>query len=436
MLSDIADDVKGEVSSIAEEYEIFMIQEKSIDLESEKNKLNFAKEEIDEGIGIRVIKDSKVGFAYTSDFSKIKETTEQALSNTKLNKKNENISFAIPEKKIEVKDIYDKSYKNLDLNDTIDFLNNIIEITESLGCEVTSSSFSGVEVETTVLNSNGVNLSAIETGFGSGLSVNVIKDGDISTAYDSISSCNYKDLDGDKLSREVSNRALNSLGGVNVETNDYNVVLDYHAAIGLLSTFIQAFSSENVERGRSLLKGKEGTEITDSKLSIIDDATRAGLLGSAPFDGEGTVSKETVLVENGVLNSFLYDIENANKANTKSTSNAIRGFTTTPSVGPTNLIFDFKESVKLDEIKNGVFVSNVLGAHTANPITGDFSVEANNTFKIENGEITKPIKKSMISGNIFELIKNCQKIDSEIKQYGSYVIPKILVHDLRVIGEN
>ena len=69
-----------------------------------------------------------MGFAYTSDFSKIKETTEQALSNTKLNKKNENISFAIPEKKIEVKDIYDKSYKNLDLNDTIDFLNNIIEI--------------------------------------------------------------------------------------------------------------------------------------------------------------------------------------------------------------------------------------------------------------------------------------------------------------------
>jgi PmbA protein len=79
-------------------------------------------------------------------------------------------------------------------------------------------------------------------------------------------------------------------------------------------------------------------------------------------------------------------------------------------------------------------VTDVLGAHTANPISGDFSVEANNAFIIENGEITGPVKKSMLSGNIFGSLKQSESIDSEIKQFGPFITPKILVHDLRVVG--
>ncbi|MDO5848210.1 MAG: TldD/PmbA family protein [Methanobrevibacter sp.] len=436
MLIDKGDDVVNEVSKIAEEYEIYMVQGKEIELESEKNRLNFAKEEISEGIGIRVIKDNKVGFAFTSDFSKIKETAEQALSNTKLNKEDKNIKFAMPEKQINVKNIYDKTFESLDIETAIDNLNNVIQQSEERGCEVTSSGFSANEIERVIINSNGVNSSLQKTLFSIGLSVNVIKGTDISTSYDSVVSTNYDNIKGDELSENVCNLALNSLGGNNIETDDYNVVLDYHAATGLLSTFISAFSSENVERGRSILKGKEGTQITTEALTLIDDGAYDGGIYSRPFDGEGTVSENTTLLENGVLNSFLYDITNANKANTKSTSNGSRSYASTPSVAPSNLIFNFKESVGINEIQKGVLVSSVLGAHTANPITGDFSVEANNAFKIENGEITTPIKKAMISGNIFELLKDCQKVESDIKQYGPYIIPKVLVHNLRVIGQN
>lgn len=435
MLIDISDDVIRQVSQIAEEYEIYMAQGKGIELESEKTQLNFAKEEISEGIGIRIIKDNKVGFAYTSDFSKIKETAEQALSNTNLNKEDENIAFSMPEKKIEVEGIYDKNYKNLDIETSIDFLNNIIETAEEKECEVTSAGFSADQYEQVVLNSNGVSLSMEKTLFAAGLSVNVINGTDIATSYDSITSTNFNNLDGNQLSEDVCNLALNSLGGQNIETDDYDVVLDYHAATGLLSTFISAFSSENVERGRSILKGKEGTEITTKSLSLTDDSTYAGGLYTRPFDGEGTISRKTQLIENGVLNSFLYDIYNANKADTKSTSNGSRSYGTTPAVAPSNLIFNFKESIGINEIQNGVLVTSVLGAHTANPITGDFSVEANNAFKIKNGEIATPIKKAMISGNIFELLNDCQRIESDIKQYGPFIIPKMLVHGLRVIGQ-
>lgn len=436
MLIDRIDDVTKEVSQIAEEYEIYMAIGKGIELESEKNKLNFAKEEISEGIGIRVIKNNHVGFAFTSDFSKIKETTEQALANTSLNKEDKNIQFAMPEKEVNVKGIYDENYENLDIETSIDFLNNIIEKAEEKNCEVTSAGFSADEYEKVILNSNGVNLSMKKTLFAAGLSVNVIEGTDISTSYDSISSTKFSNLNGDKLSSDVCNLALNSLGGENVETNDYDVVLDYHAATGLLSTFISAFSSENVERGRSTLKGKEGTEITTESLSLFDDGTYEGAIYARPFDGEGTVSKKTPLIKEGVLNSFLYDITTGNKVDTESTSNGSRGYTSTPSVAPSNLIFDFNESTNINEIQKGVVVTSVLGAHTANPITGDFSVEASNAFKIEKGQISKPIKKAMISGNIFELLKDCQKIESDTKQYGPFIIPKILVHGLRVIGQN
>ena len=105
-------------------------------------------------------------------------------------------------------------------------------------------------------------------------------------------------------------------------------------------------------------------------------------------------------------------------------------------ISPSNLEFKFSEMKDLSEIDKGVLTTSVLGAHTANPISGDFSVEASNAFKIENGELTDPINKAMISGNIFEIMKNVEGLNSEIKQYGPFIIPKLLVHGLRVIGQN
>ena len=143
------------------------------------------------------------------------------------------------------------------------------------------------------------------------------------------------------------------------------------------------------------------------------------------------------ILGDGVLNSFIYDIYTANCEGVKTTSNGLRGsYLTTPMISPTNLEFKFREMKDLSEISNGVLTTSVLGAHTANPISGDFSVEASNAFKIENGELSNPINKAMISGNIFEIMKTIEGIDSEIKQYGPYIIPKLLAHDLRVVGQN
>ena len=436
MIYIIAEKAKKEVENNCDAYEIYVDESKLIELDSKQDELDFAKEEIEAGIGIRVIKDNKIGFAFTSNLNKISETAKQSIENTKLNKIDENYSFAEVEKVKEVKKVYDKRFNDLDLNESVELLKSVISQAIDSGCEVTESGFSASAGRSLILNSNGVSIENNGTGFGISLSVTIQKDGEVATAYNSASSRFY-DLDGEKLANEVCDLAKSSLNSKPIETDNYNVVLDYYAATGLLQTFITAFDGENVARGRSILKDKIGSEIVNPSLSIIDNPLLEKGMNTTRCDGEGSVSETTELIKDGVLNSFIYDIYTANKEGVKTTSNGYRGsYLSTPMISPSNLEFKFDEMKDLSEIKKGVLTTSVLGAHTANPISGDFSVEANNAFKIENGEITEPINKAMISGNIFEIMKQVEGLKSEIKQYGSFILPKLLVHDLRVVGQN
>ena len=436
MLYEIAEIAKREVEKECDAYEIYVDESKSIELDSRKEELNFAKEEIEKGIGIRVIKDNKIGFAFTSNMEKIAETANQAIENSKLNKIDENYAFSQVEKVSDVKDVFDKKFNDLSVDESVELLKSVISQASDSGCDVTGSGFSASAGKSLLMNSNGVSIENEGTGFGLGLSVTIQKDGQIATAYNSVSSRFY-DLDGEKLASEVCNLAKSSLDTKPIETSDYDVVLDYYAATGLLQTFLNAFDGENVRRGRSILKGKIGTEIANPTLSIIDNPLLEKGMYSAKCDGEGSVSKETDLIKDGILNSFIYDIYTANKEGVESTSNGYRGsYLTTPMISPSNLEFKFSEMKDLSEIDKGVLTTSVLGAHTANPISGDFSVEASNAFKIENGELTEPINKAMISGNVFEIMKKVESLNTEIKQYGSFIIPKLLVHDLRVVGQN
>ena len=435
MIYEIAEDVKKVIADKCDAYEIYIDEGKLIQLDSLKDELNFAKEEIELGLGIRVIKDKKQGFAFTSNLDNIDATALQAIENTKLTKVDENYSFAEVEKVSEVKNIYDKKFKDLSLDESVEFLKDTIAVASDSGCEVTGSGFSASEERSLIVNSNGVSIENKGTGFGLGLSVTIQKDGEIATAYNSQSS-RFFDIDGEKIANEVCDLAKSSLNTKPVETGDYDVVLDYYAAVGLLQTFLGAFNGENVMRGRSILKGKICEEIANPTLSIIDNPLLEKGMLSSKCDDEGSASQKTDLIKDGVLNSFIYDIYTANCEGVKTTSNGFRGsYLTTPMISPSNLEFEFSERKDMSEIRSGVLTTSVLGAHTANPISGDFSVEASNAFKIENGELTEPITKAMISGNIFEIMKSVEGLNTEVKQYGTFIIPKLLVHDLRVVGQ-
>ena len=433
MIYELAEEAKREISKYSDDYEIYLENTELLQLDSQKTDLNFAKEEISLGIGIRVIKDGAVGFAFTSDMNEIAKTCENAYLNSKLNSKDENFSFAQVEKLPKVKGTFDKKFRGLDLDELTSSLKAVLNCIDDNGCQTTSGGFSAAEGEALIVNSNGVEAYDKSTGFSLGVSINAIKDDDLATAYDSTSSCFY-DLDGIKLAEDLCDLAKSSLGGENIETSNKDVVLDYHAVTSLLSIFMSGFSADNVQRGRSRLAGKIGEKIVSENLSIFDDGTVEGGLSSAVCDDEGTASKRTALVEDGILKAYLYDIYTANKDGVESTANGFRGsYAGTPSVSGSNIIFDFKNRLLESEINDAFLVTDVLGAHTANPITGEFSVEASNSFLLDNG-VRKPIKKAMISGNIYDLLGDAIAVGDEIKQRGSFIVPKLLLHDVRIVG--
>ena len=270
MIYEIADECIKEVKKISDEWEIYISNGELIEIESQKDVLNFAKKEVEQGIGIRILKDNKMGFAYTTDLNKIKETAEKSLENSKLNKVDKNYEFSQPTKIKEVKGTYDNNYNNLNVEDYCEFLENIIARTKENKCEVTNSSFSAAQGEELILNSNDVSIYDKITGYGGGLSINLEKNGENATAYDSESS-RYFDMDHEKLADNVCKLAYDSLNPKSIETKDCNVVLDYSAASGLLSTFIQSFNGENTTRKRSILHDKIGEQIADTSLTITDN---------------------------------------------------------------------------------------------------------------------------------------------------------------------
>jgi len=418
----------------ADHAEVYMEKEKSVNVEIQKNVVDFAKEVLTLGLGVRVILDGKMGFSHTTNMDNLKKTVENAVFNAKSNIKDENFSFASKSKYKPVKGAYHKKIETLGIDESVEFAKTMIDVVEEEKCQPTSGGFSAGCLETLIVNSEGVISTDRSTLFSGFMSVNT-KDGDgLSTAHESDSS-RYFDIDAEWIAGEACRISKDSLKGKSIKTRNMDVVLDYHAGAGLLGTFVNALNADNVQRGRSVFAEKIGERVVSPSLSIYDDGLLEKGLNSSTSDAEGIPSQKTTLVDKGVLKSFLYDIYTSNKGNVKSTGNGMRSsFADTPSVGLSNFIVDFDDFMEISDIKDCLLVTDVLGAHTSNPISGDFSVEAMNAFKIDNGEINYPIKKAMLSGNIFQSMSKASAISKETRQIGSFIIPRFLINDLSVVG--
>ena len=204
----------------------------------------------------------------------------------------------------------------------------------------------------------------------------------------------------------------------------------------LENAFVPSTFGDNVQKGRSSLAGRIGEEVAEESFNMTDDGLFPGGMATSSFDGEGVSSQRTPLVENGVLKGFLYDSYAAGKETppTESTGNADRpGYAGIPRIGTTNLIASSKKPQDvLAETERGYLVTGVIGAHTANPVSGDFSVEARNVFAVEDGAPLKPIRSLMLAGNVFELLKSIE-VGTDARMVGSVVVPTVKV-EMKVVG--
>jgi PmbA protein len=198
-----------------------------------------------------------------------------------------------------------------------------------------------------------------------------------------------------------------------------------------------SLTAEAVQKGKSLFANKMGQDIAASELNIIDDGHKKGAIISSPFDGEGVSTQKTILVENGILKSYLHNTYTAKKDGVSSTGNAKRGsYKSTPEVGTTNFYIDKGNITKDELIKNvekGFYITEVMGMHTANPISGDFSVGASGIW-IENGEFTKPVRGVAIAGNIKELLKSVEAVADDLTFFIGIGSPTLRIAKMTVSG--
>jgi len=238
------------------------------------------------------------------------------------------------------------------------------------------------------------------------------------------------------VGKVAAQRTIRRLGARKVKTAHVPVVFDPLIATSILDHIFEGVNGDSVYRGASFLAGKLGQKIAADRVNVIDDGTMAGGFGTSPFDGEGIPTRRTVVIENGVLKSYLLNTYTAKKLGLQTTANAARGLAGTPGIGPGNYFLQPGSKTPkeiIGEIKEGLYVTEFLG-HGVNLVTGDYSRGASGLW-ISGGELTYPVEEITVAGNLKEMFFNIAEIGNDLEFRGAMACPTIRIEGLTVGGE-
>ena len=250
-----------------------------------------------------------------------------------------------------------------------------------------------------------------------------------------------KDLESpESVGKEAARRALRRLGARRVPTQRVPIVFAPEVARSLIGSVFEAASGDAIWRHASFLAGRLGEQIAAPSLTIVDDnfmllPSGAGGFGSSPFDGEGLPSLRTVVVEAGVLRTYLLNTYSARKLGMKSTHNASRGLAGTPGIGCGNLYLQpgtLSVDQIIGEVQAGLYVTSLMG-FGVNTVTGDYSRGATGLW-IENGVLTHAVEEVTIAGNLAEMLKNVTAIGNDLVFRGSVASPTVRIDGMTIAG--
>ena len=422
--------------------EAYLLSSKDLSIEVRNGEVETMKLAEDRGLGLRVITGGRVGFAYTTEFSAggLDQVAHQALANGANTEPDE--FYTLPEisAKYPDLDIYDQAIRASTVENKIKMaveMENTARAFDKRIKIIESSSYQDAEIEVSVVNSLGMQAHYQGAYCGIYLSLVAGEGEDSQTGFALKYGLKFADIDPVLIGKKAAERAVRMLGAKPVKSQRAVVVLDPYIATSFLGLLSPALSGEAVQKGRSLFAGKVGQKVASDLVTVVDDGRLPGGIASAPFDGEGVPTSETILIEGGQLQGFLHNTYTAAKEGIRSTGNGVRGsFKSTPEVGTTNFFIrpgraGAEQIIK--EVKNGLYVTEVMGMHTANPISGDFSLGAAGIW-IENGEFTKPVRGVAIAGNIMDLLGSVDAVGSDLEFFGVKGAPTLRVSSMSLSG--
>lgn len=430
----------------AAEAEAYVYEGQTTNVGIERGQITKSNRIIDRGLGIRTVVNKAVGFAYTNIVegqSAIEDAVFRALSAAKASKPDQDWK-GLPEKKpyAATEKTCDPKILELRAEDLVNTASAMLDAAVVVNKRVfpIEGGVGAAYLSTAIANSNGV------VGFDKGTIIEcslatVAKEGTKVTpvCFEFNAERNY-DIDAEWVGKEAARLAVSALKTKRIETKNMKLVLTQFALQELLYfTLINAVKADNVQREQSAFKGKIDEKVASESVTIYDDGLFPGGLRTATFDGEGVPRQKTLLVEKGVLRNFLYDNYTAKKEDKESTGNATRaGYISTPSIEATNFHImpgSATAEALIDEADDGLIIYYLQGAHSSNPVSGEFSVVATPAWKIRKGEIVHCSRGVMLAGNIFEVLKNVSAVAGNERKMGQLIAPWLLVENVRVIGK-
>ena len=213
------------------------------------------------------------------------------------------------------------------------------------------------------------------------------------------------------------------------------MIFDPDMAASLLWSICSAVSGSAIYRSASFLTGRLGEQVATPDLAVVDDGRMVGHLGSRPFDGEGLPTRQTVVIQNGVLASYLLDTYTGRKLGMPSTGNASRSLGQPPTVGPTNCSIApgrYSPDEIIRSVDQGLYLTEMIG-FGVNLVNGDYSRGAVGLW-IEKGELAHPVEEITIAGNLKDMLQQVEMIGNDLEWRGSIAAPTLKIARMTVAG--
>ncbi|HOI14939.1 MAG TPA: TldD/PmbA family protein [Geobacteraceae bacterium] len=424
-------------------FEISAGASRNLSLEVKERKIDSFKCSSPVGVSVRILKSQGMGFSYSTSMSDadLERMIDAALVAAENQTPDPWHGFSAPSPFPFVGGLFDEGLAAIDEQEKVRQAMELERLTLAADARVKrvrKASYGESEYEVYIRNSEGVEGGFRGTSVSASVSVVAEEGDDSQMGWDFGFGTHFSDLRVDEIAATAASRALALLGARKIATLRCPVVLDNQVASDILEVLAPSFLAENVLKGKSMLAGRMGKKVFSPCLRIRDNGLLPGGMATAPFDAEGVPQQDTLLVDDGVLGKFLYDGYWARRDGAVSTGNSTRGgVKSPPHLGISNFYIENGSIPAADLVRGidkGVFITDVMGMHTANPISGDFSVGASG-FYVENGVIAYPVKEIALSGNIIDLFGSVEMIGNDLRFFGEVGSPSLRIAALDVSGE-
>lgn len=440
---ELADRVEGLLKATPlDGYEIMTGHSRTLAIEARDGKVDTFKSAEPVGVSIRVMKRGGMGFSYSSSFAgaDLRRMVDSACLGAEMQTPDQFNLLPGSANYAEMPELYDAGLSSVTVADKVARALELEELTLAADVRikrVRKASYGESLYSVHLRNSRSVYGSYSGSSVSSSVAAIAEAGADSQLGWDFGFSAGFSAIDIGAIARSAAQKAVAQLGAQKIAGMNCPVVLDCRVAADFLELLAPSFSGENLFKGKSLLKGRSGEQLFPAEITIRDDATLRGGMATAPFDGEGVPSMNTLLVREGVIHGFIYDTAYAARMGAVSTGNSARsGVKGLPHLGISNFFVEngpCSPAALCAGIPRGVLITSVIGMHTANPVSGDFSVGASG-FLIEAGAVTVPVKGLAISGNVIDLFKNVEKVGDDLRFFSQVAAPSLKISSLDISG--